>query len=104
MTRKELAQPTAVVPRESGGSSTPRFVHVIAEASGILDRPPSRATTAEVVTLSARLAMTRKELAQPTAVIPRESGDPVRRASSMSSPRSLEYWIARLRGRRQLRL
>jgi len=35
MTRKDFAQPTAVTACESGGSSTPRFVYVIAEVSGI---------------------------------------------------------------------
>ena len=74
MTRKGLAQPAAVIPRESEGSSTPRLIHVIADVPGILGRPLSRTTTAEVVTLSVRLAMTRKDFAQPTAVIPRESG------------------------------
>jgi hypothetical protein len=49
MTRTELAQPTAVIPRESGGSSTPRLFHVIAEVSGILGRPLSRTMTAEVL-------------------------------------------------------
>ena len=31
--RKELAQPTTVIPHESGGSSTPRFIHVIARSN-----------------------------------------------------------------------
>ena len=31
---KKLAQPTAVIPREGGGSSTPRLIHFIADVSG----------------------------------------------------------------------
>ena len=65
MTGIELAQPTAVIPRESGGSSTPRLIHFIAGVSGLLGRPLEpviglataetrwRTTTVEVVTSSA---------------------------------------------------
>jgi hypothetical protein len=35
-----------VILRESGGSSTPRLLGSIADVSGILDRPLSRAMTA----------------------------------------------------------
>ena len=40
-----LAPPTLVVPRECGGSSTPRLIGSITGASGILGHPPSRVTT-----------------------------------------------------------
>jgi len=36
-----------VMPREGGASSTPRLIVSIIGVSGILDRPPSRAMTAE---------------------------------------------------------
>jgi hypothetical protein len=38
-----------VVPREGGGSSTPRLLGSIISVSGILDRPPSRTMTTERV-------------------------------------------------------
>jgi len=44
----ERAPRTAVIPRESGGSSTPRCIDFIAGASGILDHPLSRMMTGEV--------------------------------------------------------
>jgi len=42
----ERSQPVPVIPREGGGSSTPRPFDSIMGVSGILDRPPSRAMTA----------------------------------------------------------
>ncbi len=42
-----LKRHTAVVPREGGGSSTPRLIGLIIDVSGILDRPPSRTMTVE---------------------------------------------------------
>ncbi|RTE90933.1 YgcG family protein [Bradyrhizobium sp. LVM 105] len=42
------APPTAVIPREGGESSTPRLLGSSSAASGILDRPPSRAMTARL--------------------------------------------------------
>ena len=52
-----LKRHTAVVPREGGGSSTPRLIGLIIDVSGILDRPPSRTMTVEydVRDLAARL-------------------------------------------------
>src|SRR5438445_4113419 len=46
-----------VMPREGGTSSTPRLIDSITEASGILDRPPSRTMTTEYeATISRRIA------------------------------------------------
>ena len=42
-----LKRHTTVVPREGGGSSTPRLLGSIIGVSGILDRPPSRTMTVE---------------------------------------------------------
>ena len=62
---KNSPSPTAVIPRESGGSSTPRLIHFIADVAGIPGRPLEpviglvsgktrwRTTTVEVVTSSA---------------------------------------------------
>jgi hypothetical protein len=47
--------PTAVVPREGGGSSTPRLFGSIATASRILDHPPSRVMTTKCATAFSRL-------------------------------------------------
>jgi hypothetical protein len=41
------AHPQIVIPRACGGSSTLQLIGSIAGVSGILDRPPSRAMTAE---------------------------------------------------------
>ena len=43
----EAAPPTVVIPREGGGTSTPRLIDSITAVSGILDHPPSRVTTTE---------------------------------------------------------
>jgi hypothetical protein len=54
---EERAQPpsAAVIPRESGVSSTPRLIDSITAASGILDHPPSRVmTTGYVFAISRR--------------------------------------------------
>ena len=45
--RETASQRTAVIPREGGGSSTPRPIDSIINASGILDHPPSRVMTTE---------------------------------------------------------
>src|SRR2546429_7588582 len=46
-----------VIPREGGGSSTPRLIDSIIDVSGILDHPPSRVMTTEYeATISRRLA------------------------------------------------
>ena len=42
-----LKRHTTVVPREGGGSSTPRPIDSIIDVSGILGHPPSRVTTTE---------------------------------------------------------
>src|SRR4051794_12069133 len=111
-----LPQHTVVVPRHrvspvaspmtgsSGGSSTPRLIHFITGVSGILDHPLSRMMTVEVAAASlapqrnAHPRNDRKELAPPTAVIPRESGGSSTPRLIRSSPASLEYWIIRFRG------
>ncbi len=43
----------------------------------------------------ARLAMTGKSSPSPLPSSHAKAGDPVRRASSMSSPKSLAYWVVR---------
>jgi hypothetical protein len=58
--------PPAVIPRASGVSSTPRLLDSITAASGILDRPPSRAmTTGSVAQLEAVIASAAKQSIAP---------------------------------------
>ena len=52
MTWIGATQPKTVIPRESGGSSTPRPIDSITDVSGILDHPHARVMTTEALACS----------------------------------------------------
>src|SRR5262249_18404806 len=86
--------PIAVIPREGGESSTPRLFGSSTPTSGILDRPPSRATTARVLRrytafssciLAIVLFLAFAFLASPDVAVPQLTGRVVDQTGTLSS-------------------